>query len=112
MKLFGGDLKTGTAMAVGAGVVLLAPILVPVLASVLKPVVKTVIKGGMLAFENARIAVAETRETIEDIAAEARSEIAAGHEQTRPTQKNLLKYFPQTCFGVYYKRRLPSSRQL
>ena len=82
MKLFGGDLKTGTAMAVGAGVVLLAPILVPVLASVLKPVVKTVIKGGMLAFENARIAVAETRETIEDIAAEARSEIAAGHEQT------------------------------
>ena len=82
MRLFGGELKTGTAMAIGAGVVLLAPVIIPVVASVMKPVAKAVIKGGMLAFENARIAVAETKETIEDIAAEARSEIAAGHEQT------------------------------
>ncbi|MEJ2169604.1 MAG: DUF5132 domain-containing protein [Desulfobacterales bacterium] len=81
MKLLGGELRTGTAMAVGAGVVLLAPIVIPVLASVLKPVAKAVIKGGMLAYEYARIAVAETKETFEDIAAEARSEIAAGHEQ-------------------------------
>ena len=85
MKLLGGNLKTGTAMAVGAGVVLLAPIIIPAVASVLKPVAKAVIKGGMLAFENARIAVAETKETIEDIAAEARSEIAAGHQQTSKT---------------------------
>jgi len=82
MKLLGGNLKTGTAMAVGAGVVLLAPVIIPAVASVLKPVAKAVIKGGMLAFEYARIAVAETKETIEDIAAEARSEIAAGHQQT------------------------------
>ena len=85
MKLLGGNLKTGTAMAVGAGVVLLAPVIIPAVASVLKPVAKAVIKGGMLAFENARIAVAETKETIEDIAAEARSEIAAGHQQTAKT---------------------------
>jgi len=81
MKLLGGNLKTGTAMAVGAGVVLLAPVIIPAVASVLRPVAKAVIKGGILAYENARIAVAETKETIEDIAAEARSEIAAGHEQ-------------------------------
>ena len=81
MKIFGGGLKTGSAMAIGAGVVLLAPIIIPAVASVLKPVAKAVIKGGMLAYENARVAVAETKETIEDIAAEARSEIAAGHEQ-------------------------------
>ena len=85
MKLLGGNLKAGTAMAVGAGVVLLAPVIIPAVASVLKPVAKAVIKGGMLAFENARIAVAETKETIEDIAAEARSEIAAGHQQTAKT---------------------------
>ena len=85
MKLLGGNLKTGTAMAVGAGVVLLAPVIIPAVASVLKPVAKAVIKGGMLAFENARIAVAETKETIEDIAAEARSEISAGHQQTAKT---------------------------
>jgi hypothetical protein len=78
MRLFGGGLKTGSAMAIGAGVVLLAPIVIPVVASVLKPVAKAVIKGGLLAYENARIAVAETKETFEDIAAEARSEVAAG----------------------------------
>jgi hypothetical protein len=78
MRLFGGGLKTGSAMAIGAGVVLLAPIVVPVLASVMKPLAKAVMKGGMLAYENARIALAETKETIEDIAAEARSEIDSG----------------------------------
>jgi ABC-type phosphate transport system permease subunit len=81
MKLFGGGLKTGSAMAIGTGVVLLAPIIIPAVASVMRPLAKAVIKGGMLAYENARIAVAETRETIEDIAAEARSEMAAGHGQ-------------------------------
>ena len=81
MKLFGGGLKTGSAIAIGAGVVLLAPVIIPAVASVLRPVAKAVIKGGMLAYENARIAVAETRETIEDITDEARSEIEAGHEQ-------------------------------
>jgi hypothetical protein len=80
-------MKTGTAMAIGAGVVLLAPVVIPVVASVLKPLVKAAFKGGMLAFENARVAVAETRETIEDIAAEARSEMAAIHEQNAKTAK-------------------------
>jgi hypothetical protein len=81
MKLFGGGLKTGSAIAIGAGAVLLAPIVIPVVASVMKPLAKAVIKGGLLAYENARIAIAETTETIEDIAAEARSEIAAGQGQ-------------------------------
>jgi hypothetical protein len=77
MKLFGVGLGTGSAIAIGAGVVLLAPIVIPALASLMRPLAKAVIKGGMLAYENVRIAVAETTETIEDIAAEARSEISA-----------------------------------
>lgn len=89
MKVLRGNLKTGTAMAVGAGVVLLAPVIIPAVASVLRPVAKAVIKGGILAYENARIAVAETKETIEDIAAEARSEIAADREQ--PTKASFKK---------------------
>jgi hypothetical protein len=89
MKLFGGGLKTGGAMAIGAGVVLLAPVIIPAVASVLRPVAKAVIKGGILAYENACIAVAETKETVEDIAAEARSEIAADHEQ--PAKASLKK---------------------
>jgi hypothetical protein len=82
MRLLGGNLKTGSAMAIGAGAVLLAPIVIPVVASVMKPLAKAVIKGGLLAYENAKIAIAETSETFEDIAAEARSEIAAGQAQT------------------------------
>jgi Protein of unknown function (DUF5132) len=89
MKLFGGCLKTGGAMAIGAGVLLLAPVIIPAVASVLRPVAKAVIKGGILAYENARIAVAETKETVEDIAAEARSEIAVDHEQ--PAKASLKK---------------------
>mgnify|MGYP000287747273 CR=1 FL=1 len=91
MKLFGvSSLSAGTlsTMAVGAGVVLLAPVVVPIVASVMKPMVKAVFKGGILAYENARIAVAETKETIEDIAAEARSEMAAVQEQTAKMAKS------------------------
>jgi hypothetical protein len=77
MRFLEGGLKTSSAVAVGAGAVLLAPIVIPIVASVIKPVAKAAIKGGMLAFENARVVMAETKETIEDIAAEARSEIAA-----------------------------------
>jgi hypothetical protein len=82
MKLIPNGIKTGTAMAIGAGAVLLAPVVIPVMASVMKPLAKAVIKGGLLAYENARIAVAETKETIEDIAAEAQSEMAASQGQT------------------------------
>jgi hypothetical protein len=81
MRILPAGLKTGSAIAIGAGVVLLAPIVIPVVASVMKPLAKAVIKGGLLAYENVKIAIAETSETIEDIAAEARSEIAAGQSQ-------------------------------
>jgi hypothetical protein len=57
----------------------------------MKPLTKAAIKGGMLAFENARVAIAETKETIEDIAAEARSEVAAVQEQTAKTPKPSAK---------------------
>jgi hypothetical protein len=71
--------------------VLLAPVVIPVVASVMKPLAKAAIKGGILAFENARVAVAETKETIEDIAAEARSEVAAVQEQAANTAKPSAK---------------------
>jgi hypothetical protein len=74
---------TATTMAIGAGAVLLAPVLLPMAASVLRPVAKAAIKGGILAFENAKVAVAETKETFEDIAAEARAEVASAQKTTR-----------------------------
>jgi hypothetical protein len=64
-----------SSLAIGAGVVLLAPIVVPVIGSVLKPMAKAVVKGGLLAYEGAKVSIAETKETLEDIAAEAKAEI-------------------------------------
>jgi hypothetical protein len=91
MKLLPGGIKASTAMAIGAGAVLLAPVVIPVVASVIKPLAKAAIKGGMLAYENARVAIAETKETIEDIAAEARSEVAAAQEQAVKPAKAAAK---------------------
>jgi hypothetical protein len=81
MKLFNGfnGFNVGS-LAIGAGVVLLAPVIIPVVGSILKPLTKAVIKGGLLAYEGAKVSIAETKETFEDIAAEAKSEIAHGGE--------------------------------
>lgn len=93
MALFGNGFRLGgtmTTMAIGAGAVLLAPVLLPMVAGVLRPVAKAAIKGGILAFENAKVAVAETRETFEDIAAEARAEVSSTQKETRksPAKKS------------------------
>lgn len=60
----------------GIGAVLLAPVLLPVVAGVGKPLVKSVIKGGIVAYEKTRGALAEVGETWEDMIAEARAELA------------------------------------
>ena len=86
MNFFGNGLKFGGAVAIGAAVVLLAPVLLPVIAGVLKPVAKGVIKGGILAYEGAKVALAETKETLEDIAAEAQAEIAESHKAPAPAR--------------------------
>jgi hypothetical protein len=75
MKLLGNGMSVGS-VAAGAGIVLLAPVVIPVVGAVLKPLAKAVIKGGIMAYEGARLSIAETRETLEDITAEAKAEIA------------------------------------
>jgi hypothetical protein len=87
MNLFGNGLRFGGAAAIGAAAVLLAPIVLPVIASVLKPVAKGVIKGGILAYEGAMVALAETKETIEDLAAEAKAEISEGRKTPAKAKK-------------------------
>lgn len=66
----------------GIGAVLLAPVLIPVVAGVGKPFVKSAIKGGLVAYEKAKGALAEVGETWEDMIAEARAELA--EEQQKP----------------------------
>ncbi|MGD8835421.1 MAG: DUF5132 domain-containing protein [Desulfobacteraceae bacterium] len=74
MRILGSSLSVGS-IAMGAGVVLLAPVVIPVVGAILKPAAKAVIKGGIMAYEGAKLSLAETKETIEDLTAEAKSEI-------------------------------------
>ena len=75
MKFIPKGLTAGN-LAIGAGVVLLAPVVLPIVGSVAKPLVKGIIKGALVTYEGARVALAETKESLEDITAEARAEIA------------------------------------
>jgi hypothetical protein len=65
-------------LAIGVGVILLAPVVLPVLGSVAKPIVKSVIKGALLAYQGVKVTIAEAKESLEDITAEAKAEIAGG----------------------------------
>jgi len=73
---FSDDLmKTGGSIIVGAAAIMVAPIVIPILASAARPIAKAAIKSSIIAFEKIKVAVADTRETIEDLAAEAQQEI-------------------------------------
>lgn len=56
----------------------------PVLGTALRPVAKTIIKGGFAVADWASVAAAETRERMEDLAAEVRDEAGAKHEGAHP----------------------------
>ena len=75
MALFDNGFKLGGSIAVGAGVMILAPIVVPIVASVLRPIAKAAIKGSMIAYGKVKETAAETVETFEDLAAEAKAEL-------------------------------------
>ncbi len=75
MRIFGNGISMG-GLAIGAGVVLLAPVVLPIIGAALKPVFKAIIKGGILAYEGAKVSIAETKESLEDLAAEAKAEIS------------------------------------
>jgi hypothetical protein len=79
MKLFNG--VNPSSLAMGAGIVLLTPIVIPILGSLLKPMAKSLIKGGLLAYEGAKVSLAETKETLEDLTAEAKAEMAQESEE-------------------------------
>jgi len=71
--------NTATGLAIGRGAAVLAPVLVPAVGRVARPVAKTVIKGGLVVYDRAREVVAEAGETVEDLVAEASSEMRTSH---------------------------------
>ena|SRR5713226_7303364 len=77
-----GNLVAG--LAVGLVSVLLAPTVLPAVARAARPLAKAAVKGGIIAYEKGRELLAEAGEAVEDIAAEARSEMRQpgnGHAQ-------------------------------
>ena len=61
----------------GIAAIVLLPVLVPVAASkVGKPLAKATVKGGIVLYEKGKGVIAEVGETLEDIVAEAKAELA------------------------------------
>ncbi len=83
MGLFDNGLKGNvlTGLAIGIGAAVLGPTVLPVLASVAKPVVKAAIKGGLVLFEKSKETFAEMGEVVEDLVAEAKSELSEAQER-------------------------------
>lgn len=73
----GVNVSAGT-LALGAIGIILAPKIIPMAADLLRSATKTGMKGGMIAYDKGRDFVAGTRDTFQDIASEARSEISKG----------------------------------
>jgi hypothetical protein len=82
MKFPSASLDVGT-LAVGAGIVLLAPIVTPLVAGILRPVAKNVIKGSLLVYDRTKNTVMEAKESVEDWTAEAKAELEALSEEAR-----------------------------
>jgi hypothetical protein len=54
---------------------------IPVLAGIAKPLAKGAIKGGILVYEKGKEVYGEVTEAVEDLAAEARSELSAAQKE-------------------------------
>jgi hypothetical protein len=74
------DMWTGVVIGVG---LLVAPVVIPMIAAAAKPALKAVMKGAFMVYEKGREAVAEGLEVVEDLVAEARSEVHAELASTK-----------------------------
>lgn len=78
MAILGNGLKGNivTGLAIGIGVAVLGPVIIPAMARVAKPLAKAAIKSGVGFYEKGREVMAEALEVVEDLVAEAKSELA------------------------------------
>lgn len=70
----------------GLTAVMVAPVILPAAAAVNQPMVKAAIKEGIAFSERCQEAVAEARERLEDIVAEAQAELSAERESGATTE--------------------------
>lgn len=81
----GGNLTTG--IAFGIGFMVLAPLAGRMLSGAGKPLLKETVKGGLFLYDRGRMILAEARETIEDVSAEARAELSQAKELPAAAKK-------------------------
>lgn len=67
----------GSGLAIGVGSLIIAPLVIPVLSKTTRPLVKAAIKGGLVLWGTGKEKIAEAYELVEDLVAEAKSEIAS-----------------------------------
>jgi Protein of unknown function (DUF5132) len=77
MALFDNGFKLGTGLAIGIGALILAPVAIPAVAAIVRPIAKATIKSGLILVERTMELIAEAKETIEDMTAEAQAEMAS-----------------------------------
>ena len=75
MKIFK-SMNWGTGLLIGLGAALLAPVVLPALGGMLRTLAKSAIKGGLILSERGKTLVAEAKESMGDLAAEAKAEIS------------------------------------
>jgi hypothetical protein len=88
-----GNILGGLALGIGASVV--APVVIPILATVAKPLTKAAIKGGFLLYDKGKETFAEMQEVVEDLVAEAKTEIEESQESPSPSGDSDPAVHPQ-----------------
>jgi hypothetical protein len=86
MALFDNGMKLGTGVAIGIGALILAPTVIPAVAAIVKPLAKATIKGGLILIEKGKEIAAETKEVLEDLAAEAKAELTQEQLSASPAK--------------------------
>ncbi len=71
-----GEGPLGLTLLIGIGAAVLAPALMPAVVAAARPLFKGAMKLGVTLYEKGNEAVAEAGETVEDLIAEAKSELA------------------------------------
>lgn len=73
--------KSNIAMGLAVGLVaaVLIPVALPVIVRVARPLAKAAIKSGLIVYEKGRESFAELSEVVEDMVAEAKSEVEQEH---------------------------------
>ncbi|MGE5489294.1 MAG: DUF5132 domain-containing protein [bacterium] len=81
-----GDKRVLIGVGVGLAAAGIVKVLMPALSSLGRPVAKGLIKGGIVAYDTGREAIANAAEFIEDMVAEVRAEMEAEREHGHTVQ--------------------------